>query len=39
VQLKERNAGTIAQMPVAMRKHLNDTLDRIGASSNQQAAE
>jgi hypothetical protein len=39
VELKERNAGTIAQMPVAMRKHLNETLDRIGASSNQQAAE
>ncbi|TWI05140.1 hypothetical protein LPJ38_24195 [Bradyrhizobium daqingense] len=31
-ELRERNAGTIAQMPVAMRKHLNDTLDRIGAS-------
>lgn len=30
--LKERNAGTIAQMPVAMRKHLSETLDRIGAS-------
>jgi hypothetical protein len=39
VELKERNAGMIAQMPVAMRKHLNDTLDRIGASSTQQAAE
>jgi hypothetical protein len=39
VELKERNAGTIAQMPVAMRKHLIETLDRIGASSNQQAAE
>jgi Uncharacterized protein conserved in bacteria len=38
-ELKERNAGMIAQMPVAMRKHLNDTLDRIGASSTQQAAE
>lgn len=37
--LKERNAGTIAQMPVAMRKHLSDTLDRIGASSTSQAAE
>ena len=35
--LKERNAGTIAQMPVAMRKHLADTLDRIGASSTQAA--
>ena len=37
--LKERNAGTIAQMPVAMRKHLSDTLDRIGASSTSQVAE
>jgi hypothetical protein len=39
VELKERNAGMIAQMPVAMRKHLSDTLDRIGASSTSQAAE
>jgi hypothetical protein len=36
--LKERNAGTIAQMPVAMRKHLNDTLDRVGASRQETAA-
>jgi hypothetical protein len=35
--LRERNAGTIAQMPVAMRKHLSDTLDRIGASTSQAA--
>jgi hypothetical protein len=35
--LKERNAGMIAQMPVAMRKHLSETLDRIGASSTQAA--
>lgn len=34
-ELKERNAGMIAQMPVAMRKHLSDTLDRIGASATQ----
>jgi hypothetical protein len=33
--LRERNAGTIAQMPVAMRKHLSETLDRIGASTAQ----
>lgn len=38
-ELKERNAGTIAQMPVAMRRHLNDTLDRIGASTTSEAAE
>jgi len=37
--LRERNAGTIAQLPVAMRKHLNDTLDRIGASATSEAAE
>lgn len=29
--MKERNAGMIAQLPVAMRKHLLETLDRIGA--------
>lgn len=37
--LKERNAGTIAQLPIAMRKHLFETLDRIGSNSNSQAAE
>lgn len=37
VKPKERNAGVIAQMPVAMRKHLNETLDRIGARSTQAA--
>jgi hypothetical protein len=36
-ELKERNAGTIAQLPVAMRKHLNDTLDRIGATQREAA--
>jgi hypothetical protein len=36
-ELRERNAGTIAQMPVAMRKHLNETLDRIGASKAEAA--
>lgn len=35
--LRERNAGMIAQMPVAMRKHLSETLDRIGASKAQAA--
>lgn len=35
--LKERNAGMIAQMPVAMRKHLAETLDRIGATATQAA--
>lgn len=37
-EMRERNAGTIAGLPVAMRKHLNDTLDRIGGR-NQEAAE
>lgn len=36
-ELRERNAGTIAQMPVAMRKHLNETLDRIGVSKAEAA--
>lgn len=36
--LRERNAGVIASMPVAMRKHLNETLDRVGGR-NQEAAE
>lgn len=36
--LLDRNAGTIAQMPVAMQKHLKDTLARIGAN-NREAAE
>jgi hypothetical protein len=39
LDMKERNAGTIAQLPVSMRKHLIETLDRIGASADQQAAE
>jgi len=40
-ELKDRNAGTIAQLPVAMRKHLIETLDRVGsrASGHQEAAE
>lgn len=36
-ELKQRNAGMIAQMPVAMRKHLSETLDRIGASTAEAA--
>jgi hypothetical protein len=36
-ELRERNAGMIAQLPVAMRKHLNETLDRVGASSREAA--
>lgn len=37
-EMRERNAGTIAQLPVAMRRHLNETLDRIG-STQREAAE
>jgi len=37
-QFKKNNAGMIAQLPVAMRKHLNDTLDRIGATVDEVAA-
>ena len=35
--LRERNAGTIAQLPVSMRKHLLDALDRVGASKSEAA--
>lgn len=31
-EFKEVNAGMIAQLPVGMRKHLNETLDRVGAT-------
>lgn len=31
------NAGMIAQLPVAMRKHINQTLDRVGASQREAA--
>ena len=34
---KEKNAGMIAQLPVAMRKHLNEQLDRVGASQMEDA--
>jgi Uncharacterized protein conserved in bacteria len=34
---KDKNAGMIAQLPVAMRRHLNEKLDRIGAPSMQAA--
>lgn len=36
-ELRERNAGTIAGLPVAMRRHLNETLDRVGASAREAA--
>ena len=36
-QFREENKSMIAQLPVGMRKHLNETLDRIGASTAQAA--
>lgn len=36
-EFKESNDSMIAQLPVAMRRHLIETLDRVG-SSNQRAA-
>jgi hypothetical protein len=30
-EFKEKNASMVAQLPVAMRRHLNEQLDRIGA--------
>jgi len=37
-EFREQNKGMLAQLPVAMRRHLSDTLDRIG-SSHKEAAE
>lgn len=37
-EFKTENASMIAQLPVGMRKHLNDQLDRVGAH-HQEAAE
>lgn len=34
---REKNSGLIAQLPVAMRRHLNETLDRIGAPTAEAA--
>lgn len=34
---RAKNEGMIAQLPVAMRRHLNDTLDRIGAPTAEAA--
>lgn len=36
-EFRNNNAGMIAQLPVAMRRHLNDTLDRIGAPASEAA--
>jgi hypothetical protein len=37
VEFRESNASMIAQLPVGMRKHLNDQLDRVGATSREAA--
>jgi len=37
IRFRERNAGMIPQLPVGMRKHLNETLDRIGATTREAA--
>lgn len=31
IDFREKNKGMIPQLPVAMRNHLNETLDRVGA--------
>lgn len=36
-QFKEANKSMIAQLPVGMRKHLNESLDRIGATQREAA--
>lgn len=37
IEFREQNAGMIAQLPVGMRRHLNETLDRIGATVREAA--
>lgn len=37
IEFREKNHSMIVQLPVAMRKHLNDTLDRIGATGREAA--
>ena len=37
IEFREKNKGMIPQLPVAMRRHLNDTLDRIGGSASEAA--
>ncbi len=36
-EFREKNAGMIPQLPVAMRKHLNETLDRVGGATREAA--
>lgn len=38
IDFREQNRGMVDQLPVAMRRHLNEKLDRIGATQ-QEAAE
>lgn len=37
VEFRESNKSMIAQLPVGMRKHLNESLDRIGATAREAA--
>jgi hypothetical protein len=37
IDFRAKHAGMIAQLPVGMRKHLNETLDRIGATRSEAA--
>lgn len=38
IQFREENKSMIAQLPVAMQRHLNDTLDRIGGKQDMRMA-
>lgn len=38
IDLREANKGMISQMPVAMRRHFEGELDRIGSTGTQEAA-
>jgi hypothetical protein len=37
-EFRDKNKGMIPQLPVAMRRHLNETLDRAGAPATETAA-
>jgi hypothetical protein len=37
IEFREKNKSMIVQLPVGMRRHLNETLDRIGATAREAA--
>lgn len=37
IDFREKNQGMIPQLPVAMRKHLNEMLDRVGGATSEAA--